>query len=159
MGLTGQYASSFANSYSEKHKNTCAVKGHAVSVFFSLLLKTHTWTNKLTGGDPWWPCFSQGFFQDQIVLWSAPISIVCVFHRGATVRCTGHAVRVWAWNHTWTFSHIDKHHQTHDHRHTNTLLHTSRGHVMTHAQFPKDSVADLLSWLSATCHEDGWRNL
>ena len=51
-----------------------------------------------------------------------------------------------------TFSHID----THDRGHTNTLLLTNRGHVTSHAQmFPRDNDADLLTWLSATCHEDG----
>ncbi len=58
-----------------------------------------------------------------------------------------------------TFSHIDIHHQTHNRGHINTLL-TNWGQVMSHAQmFPRDNVADPLSWLSATCHEDGWRNL
>ncbi len=56
------------------------------------------------------------------------------------------------------FSHIDIHCQANKHGHTNTLQLTNRGHVMTHAQmFPGGSVADLLSWLSAACHKDGWR--
>lgn len=36
-------------------------------------------------------CF---FFVDQIVLWSTSISILCIFHRGATLYCIRHVVRV-----------------------------------------------------------------
>lgn len=82
---------------------------------------------------------------------------VCVFHRGATVHCTGHVLRVHTQD-AQTFSH------------THTCMVTDAATVtQTHSysqtkviswftpSFHQIRVADLLSWLSATCHEDGWR--
>lgn len=60
--------------------------------------------------------------------------------------------------HILMFSQIEIHSQTHNRHSPNTHLLTNTGHVTTQAQmFPRDNCADLLTWMSAICHEDGWR--
>lgn len=61
-------------------------------------------------------------------------STVSTFHRGATVhlRMTcSESASIKPHIESQTFSHIDTHYQTYNHRQINTLLLTNRGHFIT----------------------------
>lgn len=100
--------------------------------------QTHSWRTAislfLTG---------TGVFWDQIVLWSAPISVVCIFHRGTTVHCIEHVLWVWAWKRI--NKHIDTDILTHRHIPPNPQLWAHK-HRPNHKQGQ--------SWLKPRCFQE-----